>query len=115
MESTKTIDAYSRRVLRQISPEVRNTLSIIQMEAIIQAIKDVHPLKEHLINIRGVLPFFRMRYYFVFLMGRDERRITNTEENECRTPRSLLALFYFLIFALSPIILAILLFYGLLI
>ncbi|MEW6236129.1 MAG: hypothetical protein AB1656_12145 [Candidatus Omnitrophota bacterium] len=113
MESTKTIDAYSRRVLRQIAPEVRDTLSIIQMEAIVQAIKEVHPLKEHLVNIRGVLPFFRMRYYFVFLMGRDERRNSKTDENEGRSPQSLSALLLFSIFALSPLLLAMILFYFL--
>jgi hypothetical protein len=59
--------------LRRLDPTVRASLSETQLDAIRDAMGDVEREKQHTLDIRGIIPLFFARYYFVFLLGRDRR------------------------------------------
>lgn len=111
---TRPIDAFTDSVLRRIDPEVRATLSSAQLDAIREAVSAHRPLKDHPVDIRGLIPLFFMRYYFVFLMGRDRRAPTREIEAGRRRKTALFGGGLFFVCAISPLILLALLFLYLL-
>ncbi|OGG46540.1 MAG: hypothetical protein A3F84_21630 [Candidatus Handelsmanbacteria bacterium RIFCSPLOWO2_12_FULL_64_10] len=108
------IDAFTDSVLRRIDPEVRDTLSPAQIEAVRDAVSAHQLLKGHPVDVRGILPLFFARYYFVFLMGRDRRAPTREIEADRRRKTALLGGGLFFVCAISPLILLALLFLYLL-
>lgn len=82
--TSRDIDPFSDSVLKKINPEIKATLSKKQMHAFISALKSSQRGKKHSIDIRGLIPLFFVRFYFVFLMGRDTRRYTICLEDDRR-------------------------------
>ncbi|HRU04145.1 MAG TPA: hypothetical protein P5137_00045 [Candidatus Brocadiia bacterium] len=73
-------NAYADSVLRRIDPMVMATLAPAQRSALREAISGAQPETKHKVDIRGIIPLFFIRLYFVFLMGRDRRsRAAKTE------------------------------------
>ena len=110
MNDNTSTDAFTEHVLRRIAPEVRASLSPGQSEAIADAIRSSQSQKQHPIDIRGFFPLFFARYYFVFFMGRDQRRTTRAIETERRQKVALAGKVLFFISVFSPFILLIFLF-----
>lgn len=82
--SSQQIDPYSDSVLKKIDPEIKGSFTKRQIDAVINALESSQQEKKHAIDIRGLIPLFFVRYYFVFLMGRDTRRHTSCLENDRR-------------------------------
>ena len=74
MKSSESSEAFTHYVIKQIKPEIRNSLTEIQFQEIKNAIAASSPLKKHAVDIRGVVPLFFSRFYFVVLLGRDRRK-----------------------------------------
>ncbi len=64
-------DMYIIHILRSLPPELIQSLSPSQYNLLKHSLYRAH--RRHLVDIRGVIPFFFARYYFVFLFGRDRR------------------------------------------
>jgi hypothetical protein len=105
MNRDKQIDAFTYYIISNIDTAVLNSLSSKQLSSIKEAIKGSQPTKKHSVDIRGVINLFFIRYYFIFLMGRDQRISTQEIETERRENMALIWNFVFIIFVLSPFIL----------
>jgi len=105
MINDKTIDAFTHHILNNINKETLNSLSARQLSAIREAISASQPKKKHSVDIRGIINLFFIRFYFVFLIGRDQRVSTQEIETERRENMSLIWNLFFLIFVISPFIL----------
>lgn len=72
MSENNWIDPFSDGIIQRIDPKVRDSLTPTQLTAIKEAIrspsKPVRP-----IDIRGIIPLYFARYFFVLLIGRDRR------------------------------------------
>lgn len=105
MADSEPTHTFATHILRRIEPEVFATLSPAQLSAIRKAIAACYPQKRHPVDIRGALSLFFARYYFVFLIGRDQRAATQRIEAERRQKTALAGGGLFLAFALSPLLL----------
>ena len=74
------LDPYTRAVLAHIEPDVLDSLTDSQFAAIREAIDAARPIRRHPIDIRGVIPLYFARYYYVVLAGRDRRQDTTQSE-----------------------------------
>jgi hypothetical protein len=74
------LDPYTRAVLTHIEPDVLDSLSDSQFTAIRHAVDAARPIRRHPVDIRGVIPLYFARYYYVFLAGRDRRQDTTEQE-----------------------------------
>ncbi len=99
------LDAYSNHIINRIPTEIQRTFTSEQKEAIQKAIRSGIEPKEHAIDLRGVIPLFYKKYYFVFHFGRDTRSVTQENEEERRKIAKHFANTLFIIFALSPLLL----------
>ena len=106
MNQDDQLDAYTDSVLRRIDADVLDSLSPDQYKAVKEGISAARPYARHPIDKRGVLPLFFARYYFVFLMGRDKRTSTIKEELNRKQKSGMAGGAMFVVFALSPLILA---------
>ncbi len=73
------VDPFTDNIIRRIDPKIRDTLSTTQVTAIIAAIRN--PEKIRPIDIRGIIPLYFARYFFVLLIGRDKRAVMEREEH----------------------------------
>jgi len=73
-------DAFTHHVYESIDADVRATLIPTQVHAIETAIRANKPYQKHPVDLRGVIPLFFMRMYFVLLMGRDKRQPIRDKE-----------------------------------
>ena len=89
----------------ELIPKVRASLSPVQLSAIREAISASRPSRKHPIDIRGVIPFFLARYYFVILSGRDRRLHTKRIEEKRRWLTSLTGVLILFIIGVVPLIL----------
>ena len=69
-------DPFLVHVLRAIPPEVLDSFSDTQIHAVQQAVLKTRNASRHLIDLRGTIPLFFVRLYFVFLLGQDRRQKT---------------------------------------
>ncbi|MCU7836677.1 MAG: hypothetical protein KZQ83_15685 [gamma proteobacterium symbiont of Taylorina sp.] len=98
--------AFTHYVINQIKSDVRRSLTKVQLDEIKKAVSASTPLKEHPLDIRGIIPLFFFRFYFVFLLGRDHRRVTKRTEGLRRKETDLWAsITFFIIFTLPLLIL----------
>jgi hypothetical protein len=67
------LDPFTHHLLENIDPKVRDSLTPHQLSAIVRAAQTNQPMHRHPVDLRGVIPFFFARYYFVLVMGRDQR------------------------------------------
>lgn len=107
MNRDKQIDAFTYHIISNIDAAVLNSLSSKQLSSIKEAIRTHAPQKKHPIDIRGAINLFFIRYYFVLLMGQDQRFSTLEIETERRENVALFGNIVFLIFVLAPFILLI--------
>ena len=62
------------KILTQIDPAILKTFSQDQLTAIRNSIyQNLPPNKKHSLDVRGSIPLFFRRIYFVFSSGKDER------------------------------------------
>ncbi|MCF7983154.1 MAG: hypothetical protein K9L70_02005 [Thiohalocapsa sp.] len=110
-----SLDAYTKFVLSHIDPDVLASLTEHQFECIRSAVEKAKPISKHTIDLRGVIPLFFVRFYFVLLAGRDRRKNTSDRENSRRQgAHSVLgALVLFAVVVVPVSILTLLIGYGL--
>jgi len=105
MNNHQPMDPFTYHVMERIDPKVRASLTPAQLSAIKEAIRANRPSQKHPIDIRGIIPVFFVRYYFVILSGRDRRLYTKRIEDKRRWLTSLsggLTLFFL---GVAPLIL----------
>ncbi len=102
MKINDSSEIFTHFVINKINPEIRHSLSKEQLDEIKSAIAAGTPLKKHLVDIRGVIPLFFSRFYFVLLMGRDKRIKTKKTELNRRVESDILASILFSIFIIFP-------------
>jgi len=99
------MDPFTYHVMERIDPKVRASLTPTQLSAIKEAIRANRPSQKHPIDIRGIIPVFFVRYYFVFLSGRDKRLYTKRIEEKRRWLTSLSGGLTLFILGVAPLIL----------
>jgi len=104
MKSSDSSEAFTHYVIKQINPDVRNSLSKVQLEEIKSAISAGSPLQKHPLDVRGIIPLFFTQFYFVFLLGKDHRYKTKKAEGIRRRESDFLASIMFFIFFISPLL-----------
>lgn len=67
------MNPFTRHILNQIQPEVKAEFSERQIAALDEALGSSAAAGRHPVNIRGVLPLYFVRLFFVVLVGRDRR------------------------------------------
>ena len=60
-------------MINSIPAAVRVTFSEVQLAALQQALAQVNGSSRHLVDVRTELSLYWVRYYIVFLLGRDRR------------------------------------------
>ena len=109
MLQQQPIDPYTFHVLQRIDEKVRASFTPAQLSAITTAISEGRPSKKYRVDIRGVIPLFFARYYFVFTMGRDRRHLTKRVEQKRKFASSFLGGLTLLILGTVPLVTLILL------
>ena len=111
-ESNQT-DAFTDSVMRRIDRRVMAALSGEQVQAIQEAVSASRPFRGHCLDVRGVIPLYFARFYFVFLTGRDVRTETKGAERK-RKQRSALAsgVMFILVASIPILVLAFLMLYA---
>lgn len=109
MEPTKKnkVDAYTQNVMNSIEPTVFKTLNLVQLEAIRQSVSANAPFRKHSIDIRGSIPLYITKFYFVFLIGKDRRSSTREKEihrKEIAKGVSILGFIYIILTLSIPIL-----------
>ncbi len=102
-------------LLKRFPPSVRNSFTEEQLMHLKTAI-GARQWGSHLIDHRGVIKFFKYRYYFVILAGRNRRQLSPNEVKASRIAQAILISISFfiilLIFYLIKSVLGINLFQG---
>jgi hypothetical protein len=106
------VDPFTDNIIRRIDPKIRDTLSTTQVTAIIAAIRN--PEKIRPIDIRGIIPLYFARYFFVLLVGRDKRAVMEREEHMRRKKASWLGGILFALLVSLPFLLLLFVFLYLL-
>ncbi len=98
-------DPFTNHIWKRLDPEVRKSLSKEQTIAVLEAIHSGSKGRKHTIDLRGVIPLFFKKYYFVFHFGRDTRQQTLNAEQDRRQAAARFSDAVFIIFIVSPFIL----------
>ena len=106
------VDPFTDNIIRRIDPKIRDTLTTTQVTAIIAAIRN--PEKIRPIDIRGIIPLYFARYFFVLLIGRDKRAVMEREEHIRRKKASWLGGILFALLVSLPFLLLLFVFLYLL-
>lgn len=104
-------DAFTLHVYNSIDEDIRNTFTPRQVHAIETAIRANKPYQKHPFDVRGVIPLYFLKLYFVVLMGRDKRSATKNREAKRRVRTAIssaLLSFYLLSCMLIPVLLMLL-------
>lgn len=104
MNKNESSDAFAHFVMGRISTDIRKSLTAEQFNEIRTTISASSTGKEHTIDIRGFLPLFFARYYFVILVGRDKRSKTKFLEFNRRNEGNTIYSQVFLLVFIIPII-----------
>ncbi len=107
-EKPPNLDAFTDSIINKIDPEVYQTFNPAQIEAMVEAISACRPLAKHPIDLRGILPLFFSRFYFVLLMGRDRRSETQRIEAERRRRGAFMGGLFLAMCLMSPLVLILL-------
>lgn len=76
-------DVFVTNLLRKVPAEHRDSFTDAQLQALKVAL-GARSWGAHAIDLRGTLRFWRWRYYYVFLAGRNIRSLTRREETVFR-------------------------------
>ena len=79
-DNNNSSEIYADFTISRIDADVRESLTPTQLLAIRDALVANQPFKKHAIDVRGTIPLFFARFYFVVLAGRDKRRKTVDKE-----------------------------------
>ena len=79
-DNNNSSEIYADFTISRIDADVRESLTPTQLQAIRDALVANQPFKKHAIDVRGTIPLFFARFYFVVLAGRDKRRKTVDKE-----------------------------------
>jgi len=101
-DQTEANDAFTHHVMRRIAPEILDSFSPQQRQAIHQALSEQSG-RRHTIDVRISIPLFFARYYFVVLLGRDRRKAIRSREQDRRDHTNSVASLLFLLFLLLPL------------
>lgn len=113
MSENKWIDPFSDGIIQRIDPKVRDSLTPAQLAAIKEAIKSPRkPIRP--IDVRGIIPLYFARYFFVLLVGRDRRASVVRDEEFRRHRSSWVSGLFFSVFVACPLVVLILIFLYLL-
>jgi len=88
---TEAEDPFVSAVFRRLGDNVRATFTPRQRIALERALFACRPLQNHPLDVRGVVPIFFVRFYYVLLAGRDRRRSTAAVEEDRRRKTGLVA------------------------
>ena len=106
-DSSYSLDPFSDRVYQSLPFSIRKSLSREQQIAIKTALKNHAPdQQQHPLNIKGRIPLFYIKLYYVLLIGRDKRSKTRYKEQVRRRKlmfASTIFGFYCLVCTLMPI------------
>jgi hypothetical protein len=72
MKDQMWVDPLADDIIHRIDPKVRDSLSPAQLSAILGAIGRTEARTSG-IDVRGEIPCYFSRYFFVFIVGRDRR------------------------------------------
>ena len=97
--------AFTYHVLKNIDQEVINSLTKGQLKAIYEGISASKPYEKHLVDIRGIIPLFFCRLYFVVLAGQDIRPKIRSQDELRRSNADVLMNTVVMMFLSIPIIL----------
>ena len=84
MSISDSSSAFTDFVLNKISSEVRNSLTAKQLNEIENSFAAGSPLKKHPIDIRGIIPLFFAKFYFVFYFSADIAFFCSNLHNQVR-------------------------------
>jgi hypothetical protein len=112
MKTRIEVDPFTDNIIRRIDPKIRDSLTTTQVTAIIAAIRN--PEKIRPIDIRGIIPLYFARYFFVLLIGRDKRAVMEREEHMRRKKASWLGGILFALLVSLPFLLLLFVFLYLL-
>ena len=79
-DNNNSSEIYADFTISRIDTDVRESLTPTQLQAIRDALVANQPFKKHAVDVRGTIPLFFARFYFVVLAGRDKRRKTVDKE-----------------------------------
>lgn len=99
-----SMDTFTRFVLKRIDPDIIESLTEEQFAAIHKAVKAATPIGKHPVHLRGVIPLYFARYYFVLLMGRDRRQAARQKDAIHRKEMDLVGTILFWFFMLVPLL-----------
>jgi len=85
------LDPFSENIIANIPLDVRSSFNQEQLQAIREALATAHDRSRHIIDIRFSIPLYFVKYYIVFLYGKDLRRDTRRILLERRKESSLAA------------------------
>ena len=112
MKTRIEVDPFTDNIIRRIDPKIRDSLTTTQVTAIIAAIRN--PEKIRPIDIRGIIPLYFARYFFVLLIWRDKRAVMEREEHMRRKKASWLGGILFALLVSLPFLLLLFVFLYLL-
>ena len=112
MKPKNEVDPFTDNIIRRIDPKVRDTLTPTQVKAIVAAVRN--PEKIRPVDIRGIVPLYFARYFFVLLIGRDRRAVVEHKEHMRRNSASWVGGLLFGLLVLLPFVILLVLFLYLL-
>lgn len=92
-----TGDPFIQDLLQRLPRSDRDSFSAAQLLALKVALAG-RRWGRHALDVRGALSFWRWRYYYVVVLGRERRQLSRRQEDLSRTVKALLLL-TFLIFS----------------
>jgi hypothetical protein len=90
-EQRKINDPFINAIISHIPLDVQKTLTLVQRDALIDALTKARSEGGHLIDVRVTLHLFFERLYFVLLIGKDRRQATRKILIERRQKASFMA------------------------
>jgi len=111
MKIKESSGAFTYHILSKIDPEIMDSLTQKQLNAVYQVIVASRPQEKHPIDVRAVIPLFFFRIYVVFLMGRDKRPKVQLKEAVRRRESDISFSVLLIILSLIPIFLLLALVY----
>jgi len=111
MKIKESSGAFAYHVLSKIDPEIIESFTQQQLNAVYQAIIASRPQEKHPIDVRIIIPLFFFRIYAVFLMGRDKRPKAKERETLRRRETDVALTVILMILGLTPVFLLLALMY----
>ena len=82
-------DPFIQGLLKKLPSEERDSFTDRQLLALKAALGARRRWGRHLIDMRGIVGFWRWRYYYVILGGRERRKLTRQQEQVLRSVKML--------------------------